>query len=286
MSGEWAAELQGKYPNKENYDKRLARRVKGSILTCQNKSCIKGEDRGPKKWYAAPWEIDRQCCCIECATKVRRGKKKGERVKRIILVCSNKNCKRPRREFEVLPCHENQKYCSSKCQKEAGFSDEHKKNLRIAAKKRFEDPKEREKVGNGSRGKKYSEDLYPNHGTRGKKFSIEEYPNQGFRSFSKEKRKEIKLKLDKIYKSKEYRARRSVDNKIVMARPGVIDNLSKIMKRKWGSPKYQKMQAIARSLKPNNLEQFFDKLTPEDIVFIGDYAFPIKTKKLVLWNNK
>ena len=278
MSGEWAAGLQGIYPNKENYDKRLARHVKGSILTCQNKSCTKGEDGGPKKWYAAPWETDRQCCCIECATTIRQGKKTGKRVKRIILVCRNKNCKRLRREFEALPCHKDKKYCSLECQKEAGFSEEHKKNLKIAQAKRFKDPKERRKQAH-NKGKKFPIGEYPNSGTRGKKFTIEEYPNHGWRGFSKEKWETIRLKLDKIYKSKEYHEKRSIDNKIVMARPGVIENLKKKVRKKWADPSYRKMMAEALHKKPNNLEQFFDELTPKCVKYVGNFSYWITTNK-------
>jgi len=48
--------------------------------------------------------------------------------------------------------------------------------------------------------------------------------------------------------------------------------------RRWQDLEFQRMMAIARYMKPNKLEQFFDAMTPECIKYVGDFKLPIKTK--------
>ncbi len=49
-------------------------------------------------------------------------------------------------------------------------------------------------------------------------------------------------------------------------------------KKQWQNPEFQKKMTKALNIKPNKLEQFFDKLTPEYIQYVGDFKLPISTK--------
>lgn len=79
-------------------------------------------------------------------------------------------------------------------------------------------------------------------------------------------RPETKEKLSKILK-------------IVLNRPEVKEKQIEADLKKWANPEFQKKMAVSRTLKPNKLEQYFNKLTPDIVRYVGDFKFFITTKK-------
>jgi hypothetical protein len=53
----------------------------------------------------------------------------------------------------------------------------------------------------------------------------------------------------------------------------------KVALKLWQNPEFQKMQAIAKNIKPNKPERTFDKLTPDIVKYTGDWRFFIITNK-------
>jgi len=77
----------------------------------------------------------------------------------------------------------------------------------------------------------------------------------------------------------EVKAKVSKANKISQNRPETKAKKSKIMKAMWENPQFIEKQRIGKQLRPNNLEQFFDRQTPECVKYVGDYKLRIKTNQ-------
>jgi len=52
-------------------------------------------------------------------------------------------------------------------------------------------------------------------------------------------------------------------------------------KKKWSKPEFREMMAVARNMKPNSLEQFFDEITPDSIRYTGGGGFFIRCKNRI-----
>jgi len=118
----------------------------------------------------------------------------------------------------------------------------------------------------------------------------------------KKRSKETKLKIGKGNKGKEVSTKSktmmSETRKKCWRNPEVWERYSKARKKMWQDPKFRKkvcethlenwqdpefreMMAIARNIKPNNLELFFNKLTPDSIRYTGGGGFFIKCKNRI-----
>jgi len=152
--------------------------------------------------------------------------------------------------------------------------------------KKWQDPEYRAKQKDCHKGIKYPEEEYPNFGMRGKHLSGMTREKQSISGIN------AHMKPDSLFNSPEYIINLKYKAKRRWADPGFREKMIKIFncpefiakssedkKKKWQNPEYQKMMAIARDMKPNNLEQFFNKLTPNAVRYVGDFNFFITTNK-------
>lgn len=176
-------------------------------------------------------------------------------------------CKQCGEEFESYKCCK-RKYCSQQCYWKSMVGE---KTSEATRKKLSESLKGHKSWSKGltketdERVTKISEALKSKpSGSKGKKFPKEKYPNYGMRN--KKHSRETKVKESKSHKDKKYdeKHRRKI---------------SESKKKIWQDPEFQRIMAIARVLKPNKLEQFFDELTPKYIYYVGNFTFFIVTKK-------
>lgn len=93
---------------------------------------------------------------------------------------------------------------------------------------------------------------------------------------AKKRQREITKKLwqDPVYREKVTKAVRIAKNK-----PKARKRQSEITRVLWQDSIYQKKVAEGLNLRPNNLEQLFNKRTPKCVCYVGDFSFWIVTKK-------
>lgn len=127
----------------------------------------------------------------------------------------------------------------------------------------IKDPKAREKASNNTKAQRAD----PNS-----VFNSINYRKKREESAKRQwqEKREIMLAGHKTLEAIENHRRAS---KITMNLPNSID-----MKKLWANPEYQKMMCRALHKKPNNLEKFFNKRTPEYVKYVGDFSLWIKTK--------
>ena len=129
------------------------------------------------------------------------------------------------------------------------WSEQYKKKRSETQTKLWQNPIYREHMSKIHTGHIVSEDTKKklSKANVGKQYSKELYPNFGKRNklHSEITKKKISISIKKI----------------------------------WQDPKFQKTIAKALNLKPNNLEKFFDKLTPKSIKYTGNRRFWITTKR-------
>lgn len=92
----------------------------------------------------------------------------------------------------------------------------------------------------------------------------------------REKASKIALKRFQDPKEREKQSKRMIE---AQNRPEAKEKKKKNATKSWTDPEFQKKQAIARVLKPNNLELLFDELTPDIVRYVGDLQFFIVTNK-------
>ena len=98
------------------------------------------------------------------------------------------------------------------------------------------------------------------------------------KKFTKEMKKKISNTNKGKFVSEETKKRLSESHKGKKYSEETKRKMSEVRLEKWQNLKYQKKMHIAQHLKPNNLEKFFNQLTPEYIRYVGDFSLWIKTK--------
>lgn len=186
-----------------------------------------------------------------------------------------KICKQCGKEFEVAKYDKNQKYCSYQC---IGISK--RKRIKLVCRycgKEFEVCPSRIR-----KNVKYCSYRCMGLSNRGKKVTIEQKKKQS--QTVKENwqdpiiRERYTEARKKVWQDPKRRQKQREVQKKIWQNSKYKIKISKIMKEVWQEPEYQKNQAIAQNIKPNNLEQYFDKLTPDIVRYVGDFSFWIVTK--------
>lgn len=135
-----------------------------------------------------------------------------------------------------------------------------------------------------------------------KKMSEIRFKNPTRYWLGKKRSKETKLKIGKGNKGKEVSTkskmmmsetrkkgwqdpivweRYSKARKKMWREPKFRERLKESHKKKWSKPEFREMMAIARNMKPNSLEQFFDEMTPDSIRYTGGGGFFIRCKNRI-----
>lgn len=153
-------------------------------------------------------------------------------------------CKQCGKKFEVIPCLKDQKYCSLQCYRIAQRVEKIKLICEYCDKE-FE-------VIPALKNQKYCSEKCQHVSRVGE-------------SLSEEVKKKISVTL---------RGRKNGPRS-----EGEKRKISETITKLWADLDYQKVQANARALKPNRIEQYYDELTPECVNYVGDFKFHIKTKK-------
>lgn len=181
-----------------------------------------------------------------------------------------KICKQCGKEFEVAKYDKNQKYCSYQC---IGMSK--RKRIKLVCRycgKEFEVCPSRIR-----KNVKYCSYRCIGLSNRGKKVTIEQKKKQS--QTVKENwqdpiiRERYTEARKKVWQDPKRRQKQREVQKKIWQNSEYKIKISKIMKEVWQEPEYQKNQAIAQNIKPNNLEQYFDKLTPDIVRYVGDFSF-------------
>lgn len=243
--------------------KKIYKKKLRIVLICQNCG---------KKFKVIPYRKNQKFCSSFCYHKVKKDyishnkdliketdriilKKIHKKKLRITLICQNCG-----KKFKVIPCRKNQKFCSLLCYHRAsrkiieinkphkGYNERVKiKKIKIICKwcgKEFE-------VSFSEKNPKFCDWLC-------------------YTAFMRDSRygptKETKEKISKT-KKKGWQD------------PIVRERYIKARLKRWQNPEFQKMMAIAHSLKPNKLEQFFDERTSDYVHYVGNFAFFIVTKR-------
>jgi len=203
----------------------------------------------------------------------------------------------PKGVYKHKPRSEEWKQNISKSLTGKKLPEEHKRNIGKASKKLWENPEYRKK-NKTNKGKKYPEELYPNYGFRNKGTSwnsgltkktddrVKRVSENSSKSREGSKRKpyseETKTNMKGhtgVYKHKLFSDERKAKHKEIMNKPEVRARLSAAAIKLWQDTDYQKKIFKSKKLKPNNLEQFFNELTPDIIRYVGNGKFFITTEE-------
>lgn len=142
------------------------------------------------------------------------------------------------------------------------------KNISKSLTKYYENPKEREKQSKRIKIVMNKPEV---------KIKISKGQIKRFKDLKeREKASKIALKRFQDPKEREKQSKRMIE---AQNRPEAKEKKKKNTTKSWTDPEFQKKQAIARVLKPNNLELFFDELTPDIVRYVGNLQFFIVTNK-------
>jgi len=174
-------------------------------------------------------------------------------------------CKQCGVKFKVFPSFKNQKYCSQKCY---GLSRRGKvKRIKLICEycgRQFE-------VFPYEKNQRYCSEKCMGLARTGKKRG----------PFSKEVKKKMSETRKKGWQDPEVWERYSKARKKMWQDPRFRKKVCGTHLKNWQNPEFQEMMAIARNMKPNNLEQFFDEITPDSIRYTGGGGFFIRCKNRV-----
>jgi very-short-patch-repair endonuclease len=166
------------------------------------------------------------------------------------------------------------------------FSEEHKKNISEALKGRKCTKEHRKNVSIAKMNTKFPKELFPNFGNRNKPFTEKHIKNMSESQKGKKVSELTRQNMSKASKGKKKSEEHKKNMRKTANSPEVQAKIraTKIKngttpKDIWKTLEYQKAYQKGVHAKPNNLEQFFDKLTPKYVRYVGDFKFPIQTKK-------
>lgn len=236
--------------------------------------------------------------------------KKGKKIM-FTLIC--KNC---RQNFRVYLYDKNRKYCCQECYHESRKGRKYPKRLypnwgtsgkkfpkgkypnhgmrnkKLSKKQieelsnrqieRFKDPKKREKHSKACKGKcggwtkgLSANPLKENYDQRMAK--VVEAGKKAKRL--PESRKKMSDSVKAAFDNSEYRKKRIKIANELWADPEFRKKQDKARLKNWADPEHQKMMTKAWNRKPNNLEKFYNEMTPDIVRYVGDGELFITTNK-------